>query len=144
MSELFLIFGIFLLLIVMHDFFFTTLSGSGAGFLSENFSILSDKVIQFFTRLFGRRTYDYQGLLVNLVILGAWLFFIWVGLYLIFSWNPQAITNSDGRIANGWERLYFTGYTISTLGIGNFKPTTPFFELLTSCFSFFGFFLPAR
>lgn len=139
MSEISLLCGVILLLIVIHDFFFTTLSGSGAGFISENVSIISDKVIQFFVRVVGRRIYSYHGLFVNLSILLVWLLLIWGGLYLVYSYNPAGLTNSSGRVANNWERLYFTGYTLSTLGIGNFKPTTPFFELLTSCFSFFGF-----
>lgn len=139
MSVVLLVLGIAVLLIAIHDFFFTTHSASGAGFVSENVSILSDKVIQFCVRYYGRKAYDYHGLFVNLSILLSWLLLIWAGLYLVYSSNPGAITNSSGRVADNWERLYFTGYTLSTLGIGNFKPTTPFFELLTSCFSFFGF-----
>ena len=134
-----LILGIAVLLITIHDFFFTTHSASGAGFISENVSILSDRMIQFCVRYYGRKAYDYHGLFVNLSILFSWLLLIWFGLYMVYSSNPEAITNSSGRAADNWERLYFTGYTLSTLGIGNFKPTTPFFELLTSCFSFFGF-----
>jgi len=139
MSETLLILGFIILLIAMHDFFYTTLSASGAGFVSENVAIFSDKIIQLCVRIFGRKAYDYHGLFVNLMILFVWLLLIWLGLFLVYSSNPEAITNSSGRAAYNWERLYFTGYTLSTLGLGNFKPTSPFFELVTSCFSFFGF-----
>jgi len=90
-------------------------------------------------KFFGRKAYNYNGLFVNLMILFIWLLLIWGGLFLVYTSNPEAITNSSGRIANHWERLYFTSYTLSTLGMGNFKPTTPVFELVTSSFSFFGF-----
>ncbi|MDT0646458.1 ion channel [Zunongwangia sp. F260] len=139
MSETLLILGFIILLIAIHDFFYTTLSASGAGFVSKNVAILSDRILQFFVRTFGRKVYNYHGLFINLMILVVWLFLIWLGLFLVYSSNPEAITNSSGRVANYWERLYFTGYTLSTLGMGNFKPTSPFFELVTSCFSFFGF-----
>lgn len=139
MSETLLILGFIILLVAIHDFFYTTLSASGAGFISENVAILSDRIIQFGASTFGRKAYDYHGLFVNLMILFTWLLLIWLGLFMVYSSNPEAITNSSGRIANFWERLYFTGYILSTLGMGNFKPTSPFFELVTSCFSFFGF-----
>lgn len=139
MSEILLILGFVILLIAIHDFFYTTLSASGAGFVSENVAIFSDRIIQFSVRTFGRKAYDYHGLFVNLMILFVWLLLIWLGVFLVYSSNPEAITNSSGRAAYNWERLYFTGYTLSTLGMGNFKPTSPFFELVTSCFSFFGF-----
>lgn len=139
MATVLLFIGFVVLLIAIHDFFFTTLSASGTGFVSKHVAIFSNKLIHFSVRIFGRKAYAYHGLVVNLLILLSWLLLIWAGLYLVYSSNPEAITNSSGRPANNWERLYFTGYTLSTLGMGNFKPTTAFFELLTSCFSFFGF-----
>lgn len=134
-----LISGILLLLVGIYDFFFTTLSGSGAGFVSKIFSYYSYRVIHFFANHLGRRVFAYSGLLVNLMVLLVWILLVWVGLYLVFSFNPEAIVNDSGNAANNWERLYYTGYTISTLGIGNFYPTTTVFQILTSCFSFFGF-----
>ncbi len=139
MSETLLILGFIILLLAIHDFFYTTLSASGGGFISENVAILSDRIIQFCAGTIGRKAYDYHGLFVNLMILFVWLLLIWLGLFLVYSSNPEAITNSSGRAAYNWERLYFTGYILSTLGMGNFKPVSPFFEVVTSCFSFFGF-----
>lgn len=134
-----LISGILLLLVGIYDFFFTTLSGSGAGFLSKMISFYSYKVIHFFVGPLGRRVFAYSGLLVNLMVLLVWILLVWIGLYLVFSSNPEFIMNEKGRAADNWERLYFTGYTISTLGLGDFTPKMPFFHILTSCFSFFGF-----
>lgn len=139
METLYLILGIIILIIGIYDFFFTTLSGSGAGFISKNVSYYSYRVIHFLVRFSGRRMFSYSGLMVNLMVLAVWVLLIWLGLFLVFSSNPGAIINDSGRIANGWERLYYTGYVLSTLGIGNFKATTISFELLSSIFSFFGF-----
>lgn len=136
---IYLILGILLLLVGIYDFFFTTLSGNGAGFISKMFSYYSYKAIHFFADHLGRRVFAYSGLLVNLMVLIVWIVLVWVGLYLVFSSNPEAIVDDSGNAANNWERLYYTGFTISTLGIGNFYPTSPVFQILTSCFSFFGF-----
>ncbi len=135
----YLIIGIAILLLVMYDFFFTTLSGSGAGFISKNIASISNKVIQVLVKIFGRRVYSYSGLFVNLKVLSGWILLVWTGLFLVYSSNSGAIVNSDGIVANLWERIYFTGYVLSTLGMGNFYPTSGFFEILTSIFSFFGF-----
>lgn len=135
----YLIAGIVILLLLIYDFFYTTLSGSGAGPVSKNIAMLSHKVVQAMVRIFGRGVYSYSGLFVNLKILSVWIIMGWVGLFLVYSSNPGEIVNSDGIVANLWERLYFTGYVLSTLGMGNFYPTSPFFEILTSFFSFFGF-----
>ena len=87
----------------------------------------------------GRSVYKIHGLFVNLMVLAAWILLVWLGLFLVYSWNPEAVVNSEGRVANTVERLYFTGYVLSTLGIGNFMPITRLFEIITSLFSFFGF-----
>lgn len=138
-ETLILLLGAAILILVIYDFFFTTLSGNGTGFITGYTSIFSDKIIRSSVKLFGRKIYNAKGLLVNLIVLAFWIILIWIGLFLVFSSNPEAITNSDGRVANAWERLYFTAYTISTLGMGNFKPTSASFEMLTGVFSIFGF-----
>ncbi|HER39816.1 MAG TPA: hypothetical protein ENO10_01175 [Salinimicrobium catena] len=78
-------------------------------------------------------------MIVNLSVLFVWIILVWLGLFLVYSYDPSGITNSDSIPATWVERLYYTGYILSTLGLGNFKPTTPFFEIVTSIFSFFGF-----
>lgn len=134
-----LIAGIIILLVVIYDFFFTTLSVSGAGVISRKVSVAAYKTLQFTLRFFGRKIYSYSGLIVNLSIFFTWLLLVWAGLFLVYSSDPDAILNSRGRAANVMERLYFTGYVLSTLGMGNFFPTTRIFEIISSIFSFFGF-----
>jgi hypothetical protein len=118
MTTLFLISGILLLLLTMYDFFFTTLSGGGAAFITRFITFLSHKLLQLGVRFFGRVVYRMSGMAVNLSVLLVWVLLIWIGLFLIFSSNPDAIVNNDNRAAGNWERLYFTGYTLSTLGMG--------------------------
>lgn len=138
-ENLYLIFGLILLLLVFTDFFYTTLSASGAAFLTKAATTVFHKFLLFFGKIFGRKVFNLSGLFINLPMLIIWLLLFWVGLFLVFSSKPEAIINSSGRIASSVERFYYTGYVISTLGLGNFKPTIPFFEIITSAFSLFGF-----
>jgi hypothetical protein len=139
MAAFYLISGIFLLLLTLYDFFYTTLSGGGAGFITKFISGSGRKLLYFIANLTGRKIYCLSGMVVNLAVLVTWVILIWLGLYLVFSSDPQAIVNDNNRPADTWERLYYTGYVLSTLGLGNFEPVTPAFEMLTSIFSFFGF-----
>lgn len=139
MDVLLLSIGLLLLILVIYDFFFTTLSGSGAGFISKSVASHSYIGTRLSSKIFGRKVFDYSGMIVNLGVLFVWILLVWLGLFLVYSYDPSGITNSDSRPANWVERLYYTGYVLSTLGLGNFKPTTPFFEIMTSIFSFFGF-----
>ena len=134
-----LIAGILVLLVVIYDFFFTTLSGSGAGIISSNVSVVAHKTLQFLQRFVGRKMYSYSGLIVNLSVFFTWVLLVWFGLFLVYSSDAETIVNSQGRAANTMERLYFTGYVLSTLGMGNFFPTTVTLETVSSVFSFFGF-----
>lgn len=139
MNYFYLVGGLIILLITIYDFFYTTLSGSGAFFISKSVSGLAHRLLLWLSRIFGRKIFSLSGMAVNLSVLSVWVILVWAGLLLVYSYNPEAITNSSGRPANTVERLYFTGYILSTLGVGNFKPTTAFFEVVTSIFSFFGF-----
>ena len=134
-----LISGFIIIIIVFFDFFYTTLSGSGASFITQFFSFLAHRLQLFLNKRLGRKIFTLSGMLVNLIVLAVWVVLIWAGLFLVYSSDPDAILNSEKQMASASERLYFTGYVLSTLGIGDFYPVTPFFEILTSIFSFFGF-----
>lgn len=136
---LLLITGSVLLLLIIYDFFFTTLSQSGAGFLTLLVLRGAHFLLQTGVHVTSRKFYRFSGMIINLVVLTVWVIGVWVGLFLIFSSDPQSIVNDQGRAANVPERLYFTGYTLSTLGIGDFMPVSRAFQILVSCFSFFGF-----
>lgn len=139
MNLLVLCTGLILLAFIIYDFFFTTLSGSGAGFISKSVAGFTYKMLRRFSKPTNRKVFNYSGMVVNLSVLLVWILIVWIGLFMVYSYAPEGITNSSSRPANWVERLYFTGYILSTLGLGNFKPTTPFFEIVTSIFSFFGF-----
>jgi hypothetical protein len=128
--------GITLLLISSFDFFYTTLSGSGAFFLTRNiYKLLHQWQLELFKRL-GRRVFKLSGIIINPGILSVWILLILLSLFLIYSFNPDAIMNGREEVATRAERIYFTGYTLSTLGMGNFNPATLYFRYSLVFFPF--------
>jgi hypothetical protein len=141
MAETFyLIAGLFILLAVLYDFFYTTLSGSGAAFLTKFLSASFHSIQIIFFRFFGRNVFKLSGILINLGLLTFWMISFWVSLFLIYTSDPDSIVNSTTlRAASASERLYYTGYVLSTLGNGDFRSVSAAFQLLTSVGSFLGF-----
>lgn len=75
-----------------------------------------------------------------LVLLGTtWLLTLWLGWSLLFGAFPTGIVNSQsGDAASLAERVYFIGFTLSTLGVGDFKPSGEIPMLLTVVAAFNG------
>lgn len=66
-----------------------------------------------------------------LLIIATWLLGLWTGWAMVFSAGPEAVVaTTSGRVATGWERIYFTGYTLFTLGNGEFRPAGSVWQLL--------------
>jgi len=58
----------------------------------------------------------------------------------VFNSSEQSIVKAPtGEYASAWERLYFVAYTLSTLGLGDFEPTAPPWDIATSIASISGF-----
>lgn len=136
---IYLIVGLILLAIGFFDFFYTTLSASNSSFITSIVSKAIHNLILKIEKVFGRKVFALSGLVLNLTIILVWILIIWVGLYFLFTYDAESIVNSDGDVASISERLYYTGYVLSTLGIGDFYPKSMFTQLITSSFSFFGF-----
>lgn len=136
---IYLIIGLMLLCIGFFDFFYTTLSASNSSFITSAVSKVIHKVILLTEKKFGRKVFALSGLILNLSIILVWILIIWAGLYFVYTYDAESILNSKGEIATSSERLYFTGYVLSTLGNGDFFPISTFTQLISSSFSFFGF-----
>lgn len=68
-EQLYLFIGTIILLLAMYDFFFTTLSGSGAAFITQFISFISHKILQGIVAIIGRQGYSISGMLINLMVL---------------------------------------------------------------------------
>lgn len=80
------------------------------------------------------------GILLSATLL--WMGLVWAGWTLIFSASDQAVVNAETeQPADAWTRFYFTGYTLFTLGLGDYKPQGAVWQLATAIASANGFFL---
>ncbi|MGK7391743.1 MAG: hypothetical protein ACNS60_15430, partial [Candidatus Cyclobacteriaceae bacterium M2_1C_046] len=77
MNYIYLILGAIILLVVIYDFFYTTLSGSGAFFISKMVSGLAHRILLRLSKPFGRKIFSLSGMAVNLSVLVIWVILIW-------------------------------------------------------------------
>jgi Ion channel len=85
------------------------------------------------------RLVSLEGPLVMTASLVVWVLLIWVGWATIFSAAPGAVV--DGRTgvpASLVARIYFVGYTLCTLGNGEFVPAGGGWQLVTALVSMSG------
>ncbi|GAB2798289.1 ion channel [Halomonas shantousis] len=128
------IMGTLLILFVAYDCTRTTLSASSSGPLTNRLSKGTWSVLMAYHR---RRPHHSllgaAGTWVTLTLIFCWLSLTWLGWWLVFCGDPQAVVNSTSMAtASLIERAYFVGYTITTLGYGDLVPNTSLYQIL--CF----------
>ncbi len=143
MTYVYLILGLALFIFTFLDFLITVFSPKGAGLITEKVNTYGSKVYAFVVGKKGTNTLlDFKVIFLIVSIIVIWVLFIWLSCFLIFMSNADSIIDSETKInASTLEKLYFTGYTLSTLGPGDFKPNGDIWKLFTNLCSFFGFFL---
>ncbi|MEX2549157.1 MAG: ion channel [Nitriliruptoraceae bacterium] len=140
MTVLLLLAGLVLLAMVAYDALATTLSvGAAAGPLTSR---LARGWWRFARRLAGRPDSPVivsAGPVVLLLTIGVWLGLLWAGWTLVFAADPEAVISTATRApASGWSRVYFTGFTVFTLGVGDYIPQGQPWEILTAIASVSG------
>ena len=138
--------GALVVLAVAQDVFVTVLfPASGHGLIRRPAS----RLIWAAFRLVGRRTHGqrrrgllaYGGPVQVAVTLGTWLVLLVVGWALIF--EPAlgtGIRATSGPTDTGWApAIYFSGYSLTTLGTGDVVPTTGLYRILTVTEALMGF-----
>jgi hypothetical protein len=77
-------------------------------------------------RLLGRRRHralSALGPLILVTTVAVWILGLWAGWVLLFSTDPRALGLSSGPGFADWTgRIWFVGYTMFTVGNGDFTP----------------------
>ena len=143
MSVLLFILGLTILAIASSDVLITTLTLRGGGFLTSRFSTwLWQGATKMHNHNTNHRLLGAVGLLLILGMALLWYFLTWMGWSLIFcSFQDAIINSSDKQPASIWGRIYFTAYTLTTLGRGDYSPQGTIWHLLTGLAAANGFFL---
>lgn len=135
--------GLFILLMTAGDLVTTALSVRGAGFLSKRVATGIWKIFLFIAKHIGtRKLLEMGGATILLAILVNWLLLIWLSASLLFISDPHSLINVETNTAASIVgKIFYTGYTLSTLGLGDMEPDGDFWEVLTAILSFAGLIL---
>jgi hypothetical protein len=72
------------------------------------------------------------GVAVLLCSILGWIVLVWAGWSLVFSAAEAAVVDAvTGAPASVEQRIYFAGYTLLTLGNGDFRPDGPLWRMAT-------------
>ncbi|GAA5511909.1 hypothetical protein Dcar01_00623 [Deinococcus carri] len=133
--------GAFLIVTVLFDLLASSMQ-TGEGHLSRLIHRPLYAVMQGAARLLGRRILAWNGIVMVVSTLLAWVLLSWLGWALVFWGGPGSLVGaSTGTPADLWDVLYFVGYTMSTLGLGDLKPVYTGWRLLTDLTALDGFVL---
>lgn len=136
----FLVLGVLLFLLTIVDITKTTLSTRGGGTITNT---VSRTVWRCFFAAAGRRgesrLLEYAGQCVLLLVLVAWIVCLWLSLFLMLASDPGSVVNGTTKVAsNLWDKLYYAGFTLSTLGVGDYVASSEGWRVLTSAAAFCG------
>lgn len=132
MRVLFALTGAAVVILTMVDFVWTTLSVRGAGPMTARFSA----AVWAACRAVGRGrlapALTAAGPAILVATLALWITLLWLGWLLIFLADPEAVVrSSDQEEADLSGRIYFVGFIISTLGVGDLVPKGGLWQVLT-------------
>lgn len=133
MNLQYLVMGVFLLSVVVVDILWTTLwVEGGAGPLTSR---LMSLVWQMFRRTVSQRrqVLTLAGPIILIISLGVWIALLWSGWTLVFAGGENALVDTRDTGPISWaERFYFTGYSIFTMGNGDFTPRDGVWQTATA------------
>lgn len=119
--------GLVVLIIAMWDILYTTTFARGSGPLT---GALCKGMSSAITRLgssaaSGSTLISYSGGVTLCATLLFWVLLYWGGWSLVFlGMSGSVVSASSSAPADAGERVYYAGYVISTLGLGDFRPVT--------------------
>lgn len=131
-------FGCVLIIIVMFDIVRTTLTAKGEGLISGWVSAAFRKLARSGIRN-GYGISEVMGSVSILALVSIWLAGLWAGWVLVFLGIPDALEYSGKSSAVVLsDIIYFVGFTLSTLGIGDIVPKGALAQVATALASFHG------
>lgn len=137
------ILGVILLVITATDLINTSLSVRGAGFITKRLSKTIWTVLLFIHRKIGAgKLLELGGAFILVTILINWMLLIWISASLLFISQPDSLMNVESNSATTIvDKIFYTGYTLSTLGLGDIEADGSFWDILTAILSFAGLIL---
>ena len=86
------------------------------------------------------RALSFVGSINLVVLLSWWILLLWVGWFCMFNARTDSVVDPHTRKpAETMGRIYYTAYAISTMGNGDFVPTSTRWRMTTSIATLSGF-----
>lgn len=141
MSWLYATLGTVLVVGALLDAVIHTIALRGGGPLARR---LGNGVWRAILALRHRRGFDTLSVMAGpgilLLTFALWSLMLWAGWSLIFLADPTGIVNGTTKVAaNTVERIYYAGYVMTTLGIGDYVPKTAIYQILSGLAAGLGF-----
>jgi len=139
-SYLYFLAGSLVFILIATDIIKTVFSTRGGGAISEKLTQAIWSSFFFCSRKKGSATLlEYAGPTILIVVLMFWIAGLWLGLFLMLMTEQSSIVASTTQLpTTPLEKIYYAGFTLSTLGVGDYKATSDFWRILTSVTSFSG------
>lgn len=125
--------GFLVLALAAWDVFVTTLTLRGGGPVSSWAARrIWGGLLAVHRRRASHRLLSFGGGLVVAGVLAAWVLMLMGGWALVFAGAPEAVVNATTNApADLAARLYYAGFNLFTLGLGDYKPAGPWGQTLT-------------
>lgn len=134
MTVLGVVIGLALVAVALIDLAWTTVAaGSGAGPLTARLAGATwHAALAVHRRRPSHRFLAVAGVVIVVVILATWILGVLMGWALLFASSEGAVrSTATGQPVGTGDRLYFTGYTLFTLGNGELRPGEGAWQLAT-------------
>ena len=134
--------GLAILALVLYDVVSTSIAiGSHGGPLTRRLSKMVWSMSQGAVhRKEGHGTAVGTRVLLSVVL--TWMLLSWLAWFLVFlGWTPSVVSSITGEPADVYARLYYAGFTIFTLGLGDYEPRGALWQFATALAAGQGFFV---
>ncbi|CEG54416.1 potassium channel family protein [Stutzerimonas kunmingensis] len=140
MTYLYFVVGSLIFIVTAAEIIKTVFSTQGGGAITTKLTKAIWALFFFGSRKKGdARLLEYAGPSILIVVLMCWIAGLWLGLFLMLVTDQNSVVSGTTQIATTpLEKLYYAGFTLSTLGVGDYKATNDFWRILTSMASFTG------
>ena len=139
-SILLVVIGVSLLILAISDFAVTAFVPTGEGRVTAVVGRSIYRLMMWMSNNNGHhRRLNYIGLTTIFSISIVWILLLWTGFTMIYLADHNSVlVGSNKAPADTFEKIYHVGYTLSTLGIGDYVPGNDFWRIFTSFVSFVG------
>lgn len=135
--------GVLVVIFIVYDFYVTTLTLNGGGPLSKR---LAQGIWACYMRVRkargSHRVLSTAGPVILLFMIITWFGLCWLGWFLVFCGAEDSVVNATTWMpASVGDRIYYAGYTLTTIGYGDFKAPHGVVQIASIISGFNGLFL---